>query len=451
MLKRLLKSFCVFTILLFAVFNTVLAQKVEVLDKIVAEVNNHIILKSDVDSVVTAYMQQMKNPQFSKELWYHALESEVNKYVLLEKAKIDSVTVSDDDVNRELDQRIKQLEERAGGKQALENYFGKSLVELKAQWRGLYRQEAIIQKLRQKEESSIKITRPEVEDFFNDIPKDSIPTIPEEVKVAQIVKIAPPDANADSAAYHLAEELRDSIVVDHKSIEELAKRWSDGPSGQYGGHIPLMSTKQLVPSYAAAAAALQPGQISQVVKSPFGYHVIRLNKRVGDKIDTNQILIKIKSGKTDDKKAIHFLDQIRDSVLKFHKSFADMARKYSDDKATAPIGGVLENPQTGNAMIPLKQLDPALYRIVILLNKPDDISEPKSYTTSGNNPKKAYRIVQLQKKVQEHKANLNQDYQMIKNFALQAKQQRVMSKWMKGLRDEVYVEYKIPVPEQFSS
>ncbi len=451
MLKRFVKSFCVLSVLLFTGYNTVLAQKVEVLDKIVAKVNNHIILKSDVDSVVSSYMQQMKNPQFSKALWYQALQSEVNKYVMLEKAKLDSVTVSDDDVNRQLNQRIKQMEAQAGGQQALENYFGKSIIEIKAQWRGLYRQEATIQKLRQTKEASIKITRPEVEDFFNSIPKDSIPTIPDEVKVAQIVRIAPPDANADSAAYHLAEELRDSIVVYHKSIEDLAKRWSDGPSGKYGGHIPLMSMKQLVPSYAAAAAALEPGQISQVVKSPFGYHVIRLNKRIGDKIDTNQILIKINSNKTDDKEAIKFLDSVRDSVLKFHKSFADMARKYSDDKATAAAGGLLSNPQTGEDMIPLKQLDPALYRIVLLLTKNGDISEPKPFTTSGNNPQKAFRIVQMQKRVEKHKANLKQDYNLIESFALQHKKQLVMNKWLKELKNEVYVEYKIPIPKQYSS
>lgn len=420
----------------------------KVLDRIVAQVNNHIILKSDVDSVVAQYLQQSNNTQFSKDLWYEALESEVNKYVVLAKAKIDSVTVTDGEVERQLDQRITQMEQQIGGQKALENYFGKSVVQLKAEWRKLYRQEAIVQKERSQEMNNISITRPEVVNYFNSIPKDSIPTIPEEVQVAQIVRIPPPKANADSAAYHLAEELRDSIVVYGKSMEALAKRWSDDKnSAANGGHIGMVSIKDLVPSYSAAASALKPGQISQVVKSPFGYHIIRLNKRVGDKIDTNHILIAISDTNRDNKKAIDFLNAIRDSVLNQGKSFADMARKYSQDDATAPNGGLLTNPQNGDNLIPLDQLDPSLYRIVLLLDKPGDISEPKPYTT--NDKKNAYRIVMLEKHIDEHKANLKQDYDLIKNAALHKKQSDTMHNWLMTLRSQVYVHFRIPMPAKF--
>lgn len=426
------------------------SDSTKVLDRIVAQVNNHIILKSDIDSVVAQYMQQSNISDFTKDLWYEALESEINKYVVLAKAKIDSVTVTDEEVNRQLNQRIAQMEQQIGGKKALENYFGKSVVQLKADWRKLYRQEAIVSKERQQEMDNVTITRPEVADYFNSIPKDSIPTIPEEVQVAQIVRIPPPKADADSAAYHLAKELRDSIVVYGKSMEALAKRWSDDKnSAANGGHIGMVSINDLVPSYSAAAAALKPGEISHVVKSPFGYHIIRLNKRVGDKIDTNHILIAISDNKRDNKKAIDFLDQIRDSVLNKGKSFAEMARKYSQDDATAPNGGLLTNPQNGDNLIPLDKLDPALYRIVLLLDKPGDISEPKPYTTSGNNSKKAYRIVMLQKHVDEHKANLKQDYDLIKKAALRKKQSDAMHNWLMNLRAQVYVHYRIPVPAKF--
>lgn len=423
-----------------------------VLDRIVAQVNNHIILKSDIDSVVSQIMQQSKDQSFSKDLWYEALESEINKYVLLEKARIDSVTVSDDQVERQLDQRIKQMEQKIGSQKALEDYFGKSIVQLKAEWRGIFKQEAIVAEVRRQKINSVTITRPEVIDYFNSIPKDSIPTIPEEVQVAQIVRIPPPKSNADSTAYHLAKELRDSIVVYGKSMEELAKRWSDDAnSAANGGHIGMVSINDLVPSYSAAASALKPGEISQVVKSPFGYHIIRLNKRVGDKIDTNHILIAISDNERDDSQAIKFLDQIRDSVLNKGKDFADMARKYSQDDATAPNGGLLTNPQDGGNLIPLEQLDPALYRIVLLLDKPGDISDPKPYTTSGNSSKKAYRIVMLEKHVDEHKANLKQDYDLIKNAALRKKQSDTMHDWLMGLRKQIYVNFRIPIPAKFQT
>ncbi len=435
---------------LLTITSAVQAQQKKVLDQIVAVVNNHIILKSDVDSVLAQYLQseqQSGKVTFHKSMWYQALESEVDKYVLLEKAKIDSVTVTDQEVDKALNQRIDQMEKQAGGKKALEDYFGKSIIELKSQWRDLYRQDAIVNKVRQNELSKIDISRAEVVDFYNSIPKDSLPTIPESVKLAQIVKIPPPDKDAEKAAYNLASELRDSIVVYHKDFEALAKRWSQGPSASYGGHIGLISVKDLVPEYAAAAAALQPGQISHVVKSSFGYHVIRLNKRVGDKIDTDQILIKIDKDRRDDQKAVKFLDQIRDSVLKYHKSFADMARKYSDDEATAPSGGELLNPQTGDQYLDLTKLDPSLYRIVLLLDKKGEISQPKPYTIQNPQQEKAYRIVQLKDRVKEHQANLQQDFELIKNYAMQQKKMKIMAKWMQGLRNQVYVEYMIPVPK----
>lgn len=453
MFKRILNTL---TLLLVAVlFSTSIAsaqqQKPKVLDRIVAMVNNHIILKSDVDSVVTQYLQQDNKANFSKGLWYNALQSEVNKYVLLAQAKIDSVTVTDDQVSRELDRRIKQMEQQAGGQQALENYFGKSIVQLKAQWRKLYKKDAIIQKLRQQKESSITITRPEVEDFFHSIPKDSIPTVPERVELAQIVRIPKPDSAARAATIKLARELRDSIVVYHKSFSKLAKRWSQGPSAANGGHLGLISIKDLVPSYSAAAAALKPGQISKVVKSPFGYHIIRLNRRVGDKIDTDHILLKVKKTKKDDERAISFLNNLRDSVSVHHKSFTKLARKYSDDASTAPNGGILQDPQTGSQFIPLKDMNPALYRIVLLLNKNGQISKPKPFTTNGPNSQKAYRIVKLIKRIPAHKANLKQDYDMIKKIALQQKKARVMKKWMQNLKKQMYIKYMIPVPKSLQS
>ncbi len=435
---------------LFTITSTVQAQQGKVLDQIVAIVNNHIILKSDVDSVLAQYMQQRQQGQqiqFHKSMWYQSLESEIDKYVLLEKAKIDSVTVTDQEVDKALNQRIDQMEKQAGGEKALENYFGKSIIELKSQWRELYRQDAIVNKVRQTELGKIDISRAEVINFYNSIPKDSLPDIPESVKLAQIVRIPPPDKDAKQAAYKLASELRDSIVVDHKNFEDLAKRWSQGPSAKYGGHIGLINVKDLVPEYAAAAAALQPGEISQVVKSPFGYHVIRLNKRVGDKIDTDQILIKIDSDRRDDQLSIDFLNQIRDSVITGGKSFSDMAKKYSDDQATAPTGGELMDPQTGNQYLALTKLDPSLYRIVLLLDKKGAISEPKPYTIQNPEEEKAYRIVQLKDRIKEHQANLQEDFDLIKNYALQEKQMKEMSKWMQSLRKQVYVEYKIPVPK----
>lgn len=426
-------------------------QTPQLADRIVAHVNDNIILKSEIDQSVADYLRQAQvsgqNIQFSRELWFEFLESAVNNYVLLEKAEIDSITVSDDQVNMQMDQRIRQLTAQAGSEQALERAFGKSIIQLRADFRENFREQMIANQVQQQKRSSISITRPEVEEFFNNIPSDSLPTIPEQVSLSQIVKIPPARGNAKERAREFAQQLRDSIVVHGKSIEELARRHSaDRGSAQNGGLLPLMSLDELVPEYSAAASALQPGGISKVVETQFGFHVIQLNRRVGDRIETNHILISVNESEMDEEYAINRLNALRDSIMTNPDvTFAQVARKESEDPNTANYGGKVFDPQTGERLIALNRLDPAMYRIVLLMDEEGSISEPKSFTLQSQN-QKAYRIVRLDRQVPEHTANLDQDYERIKNIALQQKQFRVMQEWLAELRDEIYIEYKIDVP-----
>lgn len=420
-------------------------------DRIVAHVNDNIILKSDIDQSVADYLRQAEvsgqDIEFSRELWFEFLESAINNYVLLEKAEIDSITVSDEQVNMQMDQRIRQLTAQAGSEQALEQAFGKSIIQMRADFRENFREQMTANQVQEQKRRSIDITRPEVEEFFNNIPNDSLPTIPEQVSLSQIVKIPPAKGDAKESAREFAKQLRDSIVVHGKSIEELARRHSDDRgSAQNGGLLPLMSLDELVPEYSAAASALQPGGISNVVETQFGFHVIQLNRRVGDRIETNHILISVDENELDEEYAIGRLNTLRDSIMNNPEvKFADVARKESEDPNTANYGGKVFDPQTGDRFIALSRLDPSMYRIVLLMDEEGSISEPKSFTLQSQD-QKAYRIVRLDKQIPEHVANLEQDYERIKSIALQQKQYRVMQKWFKELREDIYIEYKIDVP-----
>ena len=446
-------------ILLLLISTPLLAQNQttgETLDQIVAVVNDHVILKSDVDQQVTDYMMQMRQqnnqaPTFSKEMWYSVLQRMVERFVLLDKAREDSVIVTDEQVNQEIDNRIDQYVSQVGSEAALEREVGKSIVQLRAELREDYRTEMIVGQYRRQKMNSVDITRPEVKDYFERIPRDSLPTIPERVAVSQIVATPPPLENAREEALKLARQLRDSVLNHGISIEELARRHSDGPSASGGGSLGMIPINDLVPEYSAAASALEPGEISKVVETSFGFHVIRLNKRQGDQIDTNHILISMEDESYDNQAAINKLEQYRDSVLSNEEvTFAEIARAHSEDPNTAPQGGRILNPQTGERLIPLNQLDPALYRIVLLLEEEGDISEPKEFNIgSQNNTQKAFRIVRLDNRVPEHVANLEQDYDRIKSVALQQKQYRVMQEWISNLREQVYIEYKIPIPDNF--
>ena len=423
-----------------------MGQQRQVADQIVAVVNDHIILKSDVDQRVFEFMQQTRGETFDERMWYYVLESMIDNYVMVEKAKIDSIIVSDSEVDRILNQRIDELVRQLGSERELERAFGQSIVEIKAEYSEQFRQDLVVQRVRQQKISRINITRPEVKEFFHSIPTDSLPIIPESVSLSQITVIPPPKAEARENARNLAVQLRDSILHHETPLEDLARRHSDGPTASQGGGLPMLNATDLLPEYAAAAAALDPGEISEVVSTTQGYHIIRLNERQGQRISTHHILIAVSEDELDEDFAVNKLTAIRDSVLHHGSSFADMARRHSDDRNTGPAGGRLIDPQTGNRYIPVNELDPSLYRTVLLLEEPGDISPPRSYQYGEDN-KRAFRIVKLNERMEEHRANLEQDYQLIRNFALQQKSQRILSEWIMGLRDEMFVEYRIQVPD----
>lgn len=421
-------------------------------DRIIAVVNDRIVLKSDVDQETSDYLRQMRmnnqSVEFSEDLWYNVLESIIDNYVLLEKARMDSVEVSDELVNRQMDLRVQQMIQQAGSEEALEQAFGQSIVEMRSEVRDDFREQLITQQVRESKMRSVSITRPEVREFFENIPEDSLPTIPEQVSLSQIISIPPPLEDAERAAREKAEQIRDSIVVHDRSFEEMARRHSTGNAANNGGLLPMMPLSDLVSEYAAAAAALEPGEVSGIVRTSFGFHIIRLNQRTGDNIETNNILITIDDQGIDEQAAIDKLNALRDSVLIHDKSFRDLAREHSDDDATRNLGGRIFDQETGDRLISLNSLEPALYRIALLLDEEGDISEPRAFTTQNDN-RQAYRIVRLDEHVPEHRANLEQDYDRIRQSALQQKQMETLSNWLANLRDDVHIEYKIDVPDQY--
>lgn len=434
--------------------SSVFSQNKSVTDKIVAIVNDNIILKSDVDQEIAQYMQQAEqqnqNISFSENLWYSALESMIDNYAMLEIAKVDSIVISDNMVNRQMDQRIQQMVRQAGSERALEQAFGQSIVEIRADFREQFREQMTVQEVRRQEMSKESITRPEVREFFNNIPEEQLPTIPEQVGLSHIVITPPTLDDARNQALQRARALRDSVTTYEKNFEEMARKYSSGPNASRGGLLPMMPLDDLVSSYSAAAAALEPGEISEVVQTDFGYHVIRLNRRSGDNIETNHILIQVDEESVDEEFAINKLEALRDSVLHENVRFRDLARRHSEDEETRAMGGRLMNYQTQDRLFTIDELEPALYRTVLLLENEGDISEPIPFTTR-NRGTRAYRIVRLDRHIPEHVANLNDDYDRIIDIALQQKQMARMESWLSTIRDRVYIEYKIDVPDNVSS
>ncbi|MFU8811681.1 MAG: peptidylprolyl isomerase [Balneolaceae bacterium] len=451
-MKQLNRLTPILTLLLIVwIARPAVAQEYVVADQIVAQVNDRIILKSDVDQQVTQFLRgaEMQNQEveFTEELWYAALESIIDNHAILEKARMDSIVVSDDQVERQMDMRIQQLVQQAGSERALEEAFGQSIIQIKAEFRNQFREQIIADQVQDRFIDSIMITRSEVEEFFNAIPEDELPVIPEMVAISQIVVEPPPLDDARNQAYQKALAIRDSVIQQGMNFEEMARRHSDGPSAPRGGALGMIPVGDLVANYSAAATALNPGEISGVVRTEFGYHIIRLNNRVGDNIDTDHILIEIDEQSLDEEYAINKLNAIRDSVLVHGKSFADLARAHSDDDDTRSMGGRVIDFRTQQRLLPLSQLDPAMYRVVLLLDEEGEISEPRPFTLRGPQNRQAYRIIRLDQHVPEHEANLSDDYERIRRFALEEKRARKFDEWLAGIRDILYIEYKIDIPD----
>ncbi|MCG8374578.1 MAG: peptidylprolyl isomerase [Balneolales bacterium] len=438
-------------IITLASTTTTRAQNPQPADQIVALVNDKVILKSDIDNDVASYLQQARsygdNIPFTIDLWYDFLDAKIETNLLLEKARIDSIIIPDEQVNRQMDQRVNQLIQQAGSEQALEQAFGKPIIQLKEEFRENFREQMLTEQVRQNKFYEIEITRPEVQEFFDSIPVDSLPTIPEQVSISQIVIIPPAKQDARESAYQFAQSIRDSALNHGLTIEELARKHSMGPSAPRGGLLPLMDLSALVSEYSAAASALQPGQISEVVETQFGFHVIELIRRIGDQIETRHVLISIDQEELDDEYAIGRLSEIKDSVQTYpDHTFSSMARKHSEDPFTKVSGGKILDPQTGERLIPLSRLDPALYRIVLLMDEVGAISEPRPFNTNTGN--KAYRIMRLDQQIPEHVANMNQDYERLRSIALQQKQFAEYAAWIEDLKRDVYIEYRIPTREE---
>lgn len=417
------------------------AQDARVLDEIVAVVGDQIILRSDVDGFVSGLLRQQQGMAFSKDLWNDALNQMINEKVLTIHAKRDTtIQVTEAQVEQSLDQRIEQMIAQLGSQQRLEELYGKSIIEIKADLREEFRDQMLAEQLRSRKLREVKITPSEVKEWFSRFPTDSLPMFPEVVRLAHIVRFPEVTDEAREEAREIISAIRDSIVVGGASFEEMARLFSDDPgSAAQGGHYENMRLKEVVPEFAAVAARSPIGQISQIFETQFGLHILRVNQRLGDVIDYNHILIAFDESKSDPAEAIAYLTAVRDSILTQNIPFGLMARRHSQEESSALRGGRVLDPQSGERDLVLAALGPD-WRATVSKLKVGEISEPAPVELL--NGRKAYHIVKLEKHTPPHRVNIETDYELIQQYALREKQNRVLGEWYERLRQEVYVDIR---------
>jgi peptidyl-prolyl cis-trans isomerase SurA len=420
------------------------AQEVEnrqVLDRIIVKVDNYFILKSEVEN---QYQQYITSGQANTPNRCQILEGIVVNKLMLAKAEIDSVIVDEKRIEAELTSRMEQMEGQYGSSKNIVEAYGKSIATLKEELRTSLKEQLTGRKMQDKITDEVKITPKEVAAFFNDIPRDSLPYLPAEVEISHIIRIAKPNKNQKEELYAKLLDFR-RRVEKGESFEDLAKLYSeDLGSGKLGGDLGFAKRGAMVAPFEAAALRMKPNQMSDVVESEFGFHLIQLLEIRGQEYHARHILLRPDYQKLDLTEPTKFLDSIRVLVQRDSTSFEKAAKEFSEDKFTQDAGGVIMDAGSGeNRLAYDGTMDPALFFALDSMQV-GMISTPIPYRTDDG--RSAVRILYFKAKYPPHFANLKDDYQKLSQITLSRKKNNAIDKWFMKAKDDVFIfideEYK---------
>lgn len=405
-----------------------------VIDKIIAKVDNYIVLKSELEGAYQNYLAE-GNPASGNARCGMLNRLIVNK-LLVAKAEIDSVTVSDEEVDMETDQRMQMILQNSGtSPEQLEQAYGKTLAEIKIELRDQIREQKLAREMTSKITKDLTITPAEVKRFFNKIPADSLPFYSSDVEVAQIVRVAKVSEVQKQEARQRLVDLRNRILGG-ENFNDLARKYSEDPSAQYnGGEMGYVGRGAMVPAFEAMAFKLREGEISQPFESPYGFHIMQLIDRRGNEYNSRHVLISAVPSANDIDRARQYLDSLRRKIVKDSIKFDVAAKEYSDDQATKGLGGYFTD-QDGSTRISMREIDPVVY-LAIDTMKVGSVSQPMTYRTEQQ--KDAVRILYFKNKLPPHQANLKDDWSRIQSAALSEKRDRILDKWFQKSRGDVFI------------
>jgi peptidyl-prolyl cis-trans isomerase SurA len=420
----------------FAIFSCTYAQSKKVIaDKIVAQVGDKIILRSDIyNSILDAQREGVPLPPNPECV---LVERALIEKALVLQAQKDSLPLSEDDIEAELDNRIRGFIMKYGSKEVLEEVAGKSVYQLKEDFREPIKEQKLSTQMRNKIVENVKITPNEVRDYFDKIPKDSLAFYESELEISEIVVY--PKANRDVESY-VTRELNDwkkQVEEGTKKFEQLAKSYTEDPgSKENGGQYSInKNDKFWDPTFISAAFKLKEGQVSPVVKSKFGLHIIQMVSRSGDDAVIRHILRIPPVTDEEVKDAVAKLDSIRSKIVSGTIGFGEAVNKYSEDESSKFSGGRKQG-RDGSSFVTIDQLDKDLVLALKDL-KPGQYSKPTVYADERG--KKAVRIVYLQTRTEPHRENLKDDYSKISQRAVEQKKNDVLEKWFKSHIPNYYI------------
>lgn len=432
-MKQILNIFLAFTLFSFAMQ----AQESLLVDKIVAIVGEEVILHSDIEINYGQYIAQGM-PE-GADLKCQILDELMLEKLLLTHARLDSVVVNESEVEAELDNRFRYYVNMLGSEEAFEEYFKKSVLEFKDDFREDLRDQLLAQRKQSEIVTNVKVTPSEVKEYFYEIPQDSLPYFNSEVQIAQILIEPKVNTTERTKAMNRIKDLRKRIVEGGEDFAALAKTYSDDPgSGKQGGDLGFMNRGELVKEYEAVAFKLEKDEVSNIVETDFGFHIIQLLERRGNRIHTRHILVKPQITSADEELARAKLDSISLAIASEELDFSDAVAQFSEDEQSKSINGMIQNPATGSTYFQTDELDPDVYFAIESLNGAGEITPPVILRAPDGST--AYRIVQLVSKTPPHQANLKDDYGKLVNYALIKKQNKAINKWVDSRVKRTFVK-----------
>ena len=419
-------------------FSHVYAQKYDgVIDKTVALVGNSMILLSQIEGEVQ--MMQFQGYVSDRNLRCEVLENMLVSKLFYTQAQLDSLTVNPDMVDAALEERVNNILTQLGGEEQVEKYFGKPLHKLRQEWREAFMEQNLVQEMQRTVAGGItEVTPKEVQQFYRNIPADSLPIIPTQYQYSQIV-LYPDTERAKLEVRERLLEFRQRIL-DGEKFSMLATLYSEDPgSAMRGGELGMASKSIFWPAFSDAAMALNEGQVSPIVETPDGFHLIQMISKKGDMFNARHILLKPKYTVDDRDSAFIRLDSIRNVVTEDSLTFAQAARIYSQDTKSRTNGGLVSDPNTGAPFFEMDRLKPADYNVLKDM-KEGDVSMPfESVDDEGRSGNTVYKIIRLEKIRPSHTASVEEDFNVLLDIATNDKSVKAIEKFIKEKQGTTYI------------
>lgn len=407
-------------------------------DKVVAKIGSEFILLSEVEDQYAYSITQ--DPSLDTDIKCQILDGLIAQKLIIYQAKLDSVQVSDEEVEGQLTLRFDNiLRQMNGDEEFFAEYYGAGVAEMKERYRDDQKQQILAERMQGKLINSVSITPAEVQQFYDAIPKDSLPYLDSEVEMSEIVIKPKVNSTQNAIAREKLDRIREKIVSGEKSFEEMALKYSMDPgSGARGGDLGFAKRGSYVPEFEATVFSLKPDEVSEVIETEFGFHVIKQLERRGNSVRARHILIKPDITEADNQSARDLLDSVRTLIVLDSITFEAAVKKYSDENAQSYTNnGRIKNRATGNNFFRTEELEYDVY-VQIIDMEPGELSgvlQGKDFVGETQ-----FRVLKLQSITEPHQANLKQDYSKIMQYAKEGKKAEYFATWIQEKMDETFIE-----------